>query len=297
MKRTIWLINILALIVIGTVGWAVFKPQNQPSQSDKIKIVTSTSVYAQVAKAVAGDHADVSAVITKQNVSPEDYEPTSAVAHEVSQAQVVVANGLGYDAWLNKLAKANTKVQLVQVGSDVLGLKDGANPHLWNDPENMAKTAHYLADVLSKKDPKHRSDYQKNADSYVQSLKPVTNLVAELKPKTSGLKVTETEPVFEYMLNALGVQITNEDFAEAVEEGNDPSPAVLASLRSDIENHQMAFLVDNTQTTSSTVTNIVDLAKKNNIPIVKVTETSPENQSYVDWKLSELKQIQAILHQ
>ncbi|CAH1857102.1 metal ABC transporter solute-binding protein, Zn/Mn family [Convivina intestini] len=296
MKKIHLIILGMLVIVVASIGFAVVKSNNtNQKKSDKLTIVASTNVYGEVAKTVAGSHADVQAIITKQNVSPEDYEPTRSVANQVSQADIALANGLGYDSWLNKLARTSKKTELIRVGEDIVHKKSGDNPHLWNDPQTMIDTAKYLADVLSKKDPKHKDDYQANAQKYIDSLKPVTDLVNELKEQAPSQKVAQTEPVFGYMLEALGYHITDEDFAEAVEEGNDPSPAVLTSLQNNIKTHQIGFLVDNTQTSSSTVDNIVKLAKENQVPIVKVTETSPTDQTYVQWKLSELKQIQDIV--
>ncbi|CAH1857206.1 metal ABC transporter solute-binding protein, Zn/Mn family [Convivina intestini] len=296
MKKIHLIILGMLVIVVASIGFAVVKSNNtNQKKSDKLTIVASTNVYGEVAKTVAGSHADVQAIITKQNVSPEDYEPTRSVANQVSQADIALANGLGYDSWLNKLARTSKKTELIRVGEDIVHKKSGDNPHLWNDPQTMIDTAKYLADTLSKKDPKHKDDYQANAQKYIDSLKPVTDLVNELKEQAPSQKVAQTEPVFGYMLEALGYHITDEDFAEAVEEGNDPSPAVLTSLQNNIKTHQIGFLVDNTQTSSSTVDNIVKLAKENQVPIVKVTETSPTDQTYVQWKLSELKQIQDIV--
>ncbi|CAH1856951.1 metal ABC transporter solute-binding protein, Zn/Mn family [Convivina praedatoris] len=295
MKKIHLIILGMLVIVVASISFAVLKNNNtNRKESDKLTIVASTNVYGEVAKTVAGSHANVQAIITKQNVSPEDYEPTRSVANQVSQADIALANGLEYDSWLNKLARTSKKTELIRVGEDIVHKKSGDNPHLWNDPQTMIDTAKYLADDLSKKDPKHKDDYQANAQKYIDSLKPVTDLVNELKEQVPSQKVAQTEPVFGYMLDALGYHITDEDFAEAVEEGNDPSPAVLTSLQNNIKTHQIGFLVDNTQTSSSTVNNIVKLAKENQVPIVKVTETSPTNQTYVQWKLSELKQIQDI---
>ncbi|CAK1246672.1 ABC-type Zn uptake system ZnuABC [Fructobacillus cardui] len=296
-KKTTIVVTILVLILAvvgGLVAWQS-NSQKDDKKSDKLTIVASTNVYAELAKTVAGDHADVSAIITKQSVSPEDYEPTNAVAKKVAKADIAFGNGLGYDAWLQKLAKTSKSTQVLYVGNDILNKKSGSNPHLWNDPENMIKAAQGLADTLSKKDPKHKADYQANAQDYATKLKPVTDKIAELKSAVAGKEVMETEPVYEYMLNALGANVVGTDFAEAIEEGNDPSPAVLTDIQNKIKSHELAFLVYNTQTTGGTVDKIVKLAKDNNIPIVKVTETSPEKTSYVDWKLSELKQVQEIV--
>ncbi|UUE17886.1 metal ABC transporter solute-binding protein [Leuconostoc mesenteroides] len=291
MKKIIIALSAIVVIVIGV---ALFRGNSSSSSNQKITIVASTDFYAEIAKTVVGEHGTATAIIKDANVSPEDYEPTTTVAKKVSGADIVLANGLGYDAWLNKLAKTSKNTKLIRVGEDVLNKKTGVNPHLWNDPETMSKTANYLATELGKKDPKNRDYYKKNAKKYVASLKPVNDLITKISKKADGQTVAQTEPVFEYMLDALGYKIMDTDFSEAIEEGNDPSPATLAALKSAITNHKIAFFVNNTQTLSSTVSNLIDLAKKNDIPVVNVTETIPNGENYVSWKLKELKAIEKV---
>lgn len=291
MKKIIIALSAIVVIVIGV---ALFRGNSSSSSNQKITIVASTDFYAEIAKTVVGEHGTATAIIKDANVSPEDYEPTTTVAKKVSGADIVLANGLGYDAWLNKLAKTSKNTKLIRVGEDVLNKKTGVNPHLWNDPETMSKTANYLATELGKKDPKNRDYYKKNAKKYVASLKPVNDLITKISKKSDGQTVAQTEPVFEYMLDALGYKIMDTDFSEAIEKGNDPSPATLAALKSAITNHKIAFFVNNTQTSSSTVSNLIDLAKKNDIPVVNVTETIPNGENYVSWKLKELKAIEKV---
>lgn len=289
------LIALMAIIIIAVVSFAAFKGNDTTKKhTDKISIITSTDFYAELAQTVVGSHGTASAIIKSANISPEDYEPTTTVAKKVNGTDIVIANGLGYDAWLTKLAKSSHNSQLVEVGENVLHDKMGQNPHLWNDPETMIKTANYLADLLAKKDPTHQADYKANAQKYIASLQPITTLVAQLKAKANHQVVAQTEPVFEYMLTAMGYQVMDQDFSEAIEEGNDPSPAVLSALKDAITSHKIAFIVNNKQTTSSTVTNIINLAKDNHVPVINVTETIPNGEHYVSWKLAELKQIQAI---
>lgn len=288
------LIAIMAVVLIAIVGFATVKGSSPKKNTDNITIVASTDFYAEIAQTVVGNHGKATAIIKSANVSPEDYEPTTTVAKKVSGADIALANGLGYDSWLNKLAKTSQKTQLIRIGENVLNEKAGINPHLWNNTDTMTKTAQYLADTLSKKDPTHKKDYQANAKKYIASLKPVTALINDLKKDAHNQSVAQTEPVFEYMLTALGYKVMDTDFSEAIEEGNDPSPATLTNLKSAITNHKIAFLVNNKQTTSVTVSNLVSLAKENDVPVINVTETIPDGENYVTWKLSELKQIQKI---
>ncbi|CCJ65972.1 MULTISPECIES: metal ABC transporter solute-binding protein [Leuconostoc] len=290
-------ITLLAIIMIIVMGFALIKGQHTSSKNNQhrqITIVASTDFYAELAQTVVGSHGKATAIIKNQNISPEDYEPTTAVAKEVSQADIVLANGLGYDTWLNKLAKASDQAKLIRVGETVLKQKTGNNPHLWNNPETMIKTAHYLAKQLGQQDPTHKADFQKNANKYIASLKPIQSLITQISKKSNGHAVAQTEPVFEYMLKAMGYHVMDSDFSEAIEAGNDPSPTTLATLKSAIENHKITFIVNNKQTSSTTVSNIINLAKTHHIPVVNVTETIPNGENYVSWKLSELQQIAKI---
>ncbi|HCU42158.1 MAG TPA: metal ABC transporter substrate-binding protein [Leuconostoc pseudomesenteroides] len=290
-------ITFLAIIMIIVMGFALIKGQHTSSKNNQhrqITIVASTDFYAELAQTVVGSHGKATAIIKNQNISPEDYEPTTAVAKEVSQADIVLANGLGYDTWLNKLAKASDQAKLIRVGETVLKQKTGSNPHLWNNPETMIKTAHYLAKQLGQQDPTHKADFQKNANKYIASLKPIQSLITQISKKSNGHAVAQTEPVFEYMLKAMGYHVMDSDFSEAIEAGNDPSPTTLATLKSAIENHKITFIVNNKQTSSTTVSNIINLAKTHHIPVVNVTETIPNGENYVSWKLSELQQIAKI---
>ncbi|NLT84657.1 metal ABC transporter solute-binding protein [Leuconostoc sp.] len=290
-------ITLLAIIMIIVMGFALIKGQHTSSKNNQhrqITIVASTDFYAELAQTVVGSHGKATAIIKNQNISPEDYEPTTAVAKEVSQADIVLANGLGYDTWLNKLAKASDQAKLIRVGETVLKQKTGSNPHLWNNPETMIKTAHYLAKQLGQQDPTHKADFQKNANKYIASLKPIQSLITQISKKSNGHAVAQTEPVFEYMLKAMGYHVMDSDFSEAIEAGNDPSPTTLATLKSAIENHKITFIVNNKQTSSTTVSNIINLAKTHHIPVVNVTETIPNGENYVSWKLSELQQIAKI---
>ena len=290
-------ITLLAIIMIIVMGFALIKGQHTSSKNNQhrqITIVASTDFYAELAQTVVGSHGKATAIIKNQNISPEDYEPTTAVAKEVSQADIVLANGLGYDTWLNKLAKASDQAKLIRVGETVLKQKTGSNPHLWNNPETMIKTAHYLAKQLGQQDPTHKADFQKNANKYIASLKPIQSLITQISKKSNGHAVAQTEPVFEYMLKAMGYHVMDSGFSEAIEAGNDPSPTTLATLKSAIENHKITFIVNNKQTSSTTVSNIINLAKTHHIPVVNVTETIPNGENYVSWKLSELQQIAKI---
>ena len=95
-----------------------------------IRVVTSLNFYGEAATAVAGKYGQVTAFINSAATDPHEFQPTTAQAKELSQANVVIENGLGYDHWLSDMTKATTTQQtVVNVGQQVAGKKMGANEH------------------------------------------------------------------------------------------------------------------------------------------------------------------------
>ena len=66
------------------------------------------------------------------------------------------------------------------------------------------------------------------------------------------------------------------------------------NLQNKIKRKEIAFFVYNVQSDSTTVKNIVNLCKKHDSPVVKVTETLPEGKNYFNWLQSEYRQIAEI---
>ena len=94
MKR-LWLL--LGGLVIGGGLLTGCQSKSTTAESHKVNIVATTNFYGSVAKAVGGKHVSVTSIINKPSVDPHDFEPTPTVAKTVGQADLVIANGIGYD--------------------------------------------------------------------------------------------------------------------------------------------------------------------------------------------------------
>lgn len=260
-----------------------------------VRVVTSLGVYGEVTRKVAGSHGQVTTIINSTAVDPHDYQPSTAQAEEVSRANLVVVNGLGYDYWLNKLVASNSRhTTTINVSRQVAGKTAGDNEHVWYQPQTLPKLADKLAVQYAKLDPRHANDYRRNARSFRQELVPLNQTIARAKRNAraaANKRVAVTEPVFDYALKNLGYQISDPHFAKAIEDGNDPSPADIQQLRDDITKHRIAFLVENTQSSDKTIDNIVNLANQERVPVLKVTETKSKNVSDVKWLLGEYRQL------
>lgn len=283
-----------AVLVIGLLSAC---GSSDKASSSKIKVVAAENFYGEIAEAVGGDNVEVTSLLTNPDADPHDYEPTPDASKAIDAAQVVIFNGIGYDEWTQKLIDASGDAAgktVIRVASDVMGRQEGDNEHVWYNPETMPKYADYLAGELGKLDPAHKDDYIERAEAYKATLASFESEVAALK-QASPLPIAVSEPVFDYMAEALNLRIADEKFELAAEEETDPAPADVAKLQDDIKRKNIKLFVNNIQASSEIVQNLVDLAKQNGVPIIEVTETLPSGKNYAQWMTDQLNQIQDAL--
>ncbi|GMA69099.1 metal ABC transporter substrate-binding protein [Leuconostoc litchii] len=295
MKRKYTFGGVVIIAILSVIMFVFVHESNTTVSANQkeIKVVSSVDFYGEAAEKVLGKYGSVKSVITDPSVDPHDYEPSAKVATEVSKADLVIYNGIGYDSWMTKLAK-NSDVKAVRVGEDVLGKKDGDNPHLWYQSQTMPNLVNYLADKFSKIDPTHKDTFKANAKKYIASLEPIQTKINTLKKNSDNKLVDVSEPVFDYALEELGYTENNTHFSKSVEDGTDPSPKDIKSMQDDIKNKKISFFVQNTQATDKTVSQLVKLAKKHSVPVLNVTETMPKNKNYKQWMLDQYNQLEKI---
>lgn len=297
-KKSPWhLLAVGALAVTAAFTLAACS-SNKSATSDPnnhdIKVVATVDFYGEVAKAVLGNQGSVTSIINNSDVDPHDYEPTTKVAQQVAGANVLLSNGIGYDTWMDKLAQNNSKATNIHVGEDIVGKKNGDNPHLWYRQQTMPALANYLAAKFAKMDPKKADYFKANAKKYIATLAPIDQLVSKLKAGSDGKGVDVSEPVFTYALDEMNYKVNNQSFSDSVENGTDPAPKDVAAMQQDIIHHKIDFFVQNTQASDKTVVQLVKLAREHNVPVVNVTETMPAGKDYVQWMTSQFKQVEKI---
>lgn len=277
--KSLFIMGLMGMIML--LASACSNKDQAKTKSDKVSIVTTTNVYADIAKNVAGKYGSVQAIIKNSATDPHDFEPTTADAKKLTIANIIVANGLGYDSWMNKLASSVSK-KPVLVGEDLMGLKKVDNPHIWYDLDMPTKYVNYLVKRLSKLDKKHAAYFKENGDKYLAKIAKVKQ-IAKSADKKNNKPVFVSEPVFDYGLEEAGYKIGDKEFEEAIENGTDPSPKIINKMTNEIKDKKIAFFVNNTQASSSTVKTFVKLAKENSLPVLNVRETIPNHMTYLDW--------------
>ena len=298
MKRLLAGISVALLAIFAGACGSNGAAKQSSSNGSKIQVVASLDFYGEVAKAVGGNKVSVQSIINNPAVDPHDYAPTTKVGKSVASADLVVASGIGYDGWMDKVVKSADKSKnYLRVADDLMNKKEGDNEHIWYDPRTMPKLANTLADKFAKKDPADKATFKANAKKYIASLDDLNTLINKLKSKVNGQLVDVSEPVFGYALDYLGYKVNDDHFSKSTEDGTDYSAKDIHGIETDIKEKKIAFFVNNIQASSKTVNQLVKLAEQNNVPVLKVTETLPKGKNYRTWMTSQYQQLEKIQDQ
>jgi zinc/manganese transport system substrate-binding protein len=256
---------------------------------DKIVVVAGENFWGNIAEQIGGRYVAVGSIISDPNTDPHLYESDPRAAAQVSNAQLVIENGLGYDDFMEKIvATGGRSGRRVLKVATVLHLT-GGNPHLWYWTAKLPAVAAAIAAQLSDIDPAHGAAYAAGAARFDSSLRPLLTTIATIKRKYSGTKIAYTERVPGYLVEAAGLVLgTPASFSQAIEDGNDPSPQDTAAFDTDISAHAVKVLLYNSQVVDSQTSHIKQLAASAGIPVVGVSETLPLTfPTFQAWQLSQ----------
>jgi zinc/manganese transport system substrate-binding protein len=269
------------------------------SRPGVIVAIGAENEYANVLSQIGGQYVQVSSILDNPNTDPHTFESSPSVAEEVSAAQLIVQNGVGYDGFMNDIETASPNAsRKVIVVQEVLGLPtDTPNPHLWYDPTTMPAVAAVMATDLGELDPTHKAYFQANLQTFDNSLKPWLAAIASLKAKYDGTPVAVTEPVADYLLQAMGMNIlTPFVFQADIMNGVDPSPEDVTLEEGFFTKHEAKVFCYNQQVVDSLTTSIRQTAESAGVPVVGVYETMPTpGYDYQTWMMAELDAIEAAI--
>ena len=294
-----WIVGSVALAcMLGAIvflAWPANAPRQQHSQ---LQVVAAENFWGNIASQLGGSHVQVTAILSDPNADPHLYESSAQDASEVSTADIVIENGLGYDTFMSKLLDAShiPNRQVITV-AQVLGAPTGANQHLWYDLPRITVVAASITDAYIAKDPAHTSSYKHNLTVFEQSLQGVSDTLTTIRRQYGGTSVAYTEPVPGYLLTAAGLNdATPASFAKAIEDGNDPSPVDSERMSALITSKSIKVLLYNAQATSPVTEQVKQLASQYGIPVIGITETlPPQEHDFQTWQQDQLQHILAAL--
>ncbi|MGH7870471.1 MAG: metal ABC transporter solute-binding protein, Zn/Mn family [Candidatus Dormibacteraceae bacterium] len=264
-----------------------------------LNVIAAENFWGSIAGQLGGDRARVQSVVTDPNADPHEYESNTDDARAFAQADLVILNGAGYDSWADKLLQANPNRQRqVLTVADLLGKKEGDNPHFWYNPQWVVQVSSEITARLKRLEGANSGYFDRQQAALVNALKPYQNRIAEIRLRFAGTKVGATESIFVYLAQALQLDlISPPEFMNAVGEGNDPSAPSVVRFQNQLAQKQIKVLVYNLQTATEVTTNLKQQAVQQNIPVVGISETmQPETATFEGWQLSQLMMLEKALN-
>jgi ABC-type Zn uptake system ZnuABC Zn-binding protein ZnuA len=260
MRKVVGLLCVLSLFVVS--GCRCGEPveheylvDEMPSLSpvalgegERLRVVATTSIVADVVQNVGGDLIDL-ATLLPLGADPHAFEPTPQDAAAVAGAHVVFANGAGLEVFLeNLLASAGEGVAVVSVSSGIelldLGAghdehqHEGADPHVWFDPNNVIVWTHNVEHALSALDPANAGAYKANAEAYAAELKALDGWIQEQVAQVpeGNRKLVTDHASFGYFARRYGFEQVGAVFP-GYSTLAEPSAQELAALEEAIRTH------------------------------------------------------------
>ena len=170
----------LAIAAAGLTAGLLGACGSGAGAGDGRTVVATTTQVADLARAVAGDRAEVRQIL-RPNSDPHDYEPRPSDVRAVAGAAVVLRSGGGLDDWLGEVldnagadAAATALIDAVRAGRRGRAV----DPHWWQDPRNAIVAVRRIRDVLSAADPAGRGAYTANAARYLARLRGLDAAIA-----------------------------------------------------------------------------------------------------------------------
>jgi zinc/manganese transport system substrate-binding protein len=270
----------LAAVISGLMVAACGTSSSSPSGGSGAAIVAigAENEYANVISQIGGRYVKTSAIMSNPNTDPHTFEASPDVAQTVSQAKIVVQNGLGYDDFMTKIESASpsSSRRVIDV-QKLLGVPDSApNPHLWYKPATMPAVARALVADLSALEPAHAVYFRAKGRRFNASLQPWVDAVKAFRTHHPGTTVATTEPVADYMLQAAGItDVTPFGMQADIMNGTDPAPQAVSQQNDLLSGHRVNVFVYNQQVTDTVTQNFLKAATGAGVPVVGVYETMP----------------------
>ncbi|MFT4052731.1 MAG: zinc ABC transporter substrate-binding protein [Microbacterium sp.] len=292
------------LALAGCAGSAT--SASSDSADGAIEVVAATNAYGDIAATVGGDLVEVTSLIDSSSQDPHEFEASASDQLAIESAQLIIENGGGYDPFVDSLIEAaGSEAPVISAveysdawtGDDPTEAVEGFNEHVFYDPAVMAEVAAAIAEQLGEIDPDDADEFTANAEAFADDIdEQVTPILDEIAADHTGEEIFVTEPVPLYLAEAAGlVNVTPEEFSEAVEEGDDVAPATLLEALDLIASGDVSIVFVNAQAAGAETTQVEDQAETSGVPVIKASELLPDGDTYVSWMTDMATQIKDAL--
>lgn len=205
------------LIFVAMLTLASCKQAGEPPQNQKLKIVATTGMVADLARVIGGDHVEVEALMGA-GVDPHLYKASPGDINKLSSADAVLYTGMHLEGKMaDVLEQVGRRIPVLAVTESVPTdklLTDQINPqypdpHIWFDVSLWAETIQPVADFLKKELPQHTEEIQANADDYkatMAALHEETLTEMKMVPEARRVLITAHD-AFRYFGQAYGIEV------------------------------------------------------------------------------------------
>ena len=241
MKRLAWVGGLLA---------ALFLVSGEVKAQDKPVAVATFSILADLTQRIAGDHVRVLTLVGP-NGDAHVFEPGPKESAELADSKLLIANGLGFEPWLQRLEDASGFTGKMVIATDgVAPLKGNeelgpTDPHAFQDLANAQIYAANIAKGLTEADPADAADFKANADKLIADM---TALDKELKAEFAAVpqerrRILTSHDAFQYFGKAYGIEFVA---VQGVSTEAEPSAEDLAKIvRQARDGHLTAIFLEN----------------------------------------------------
>ncbi|MDK8875810.1 metal ABC transporter solute-binding protein, Zn/Mn family [Corynebacterium striatum] len=305
-----------ALLCAGSLTLAGCSSTDSADE-DTIKVVASTSIWADVAQEVIDSaqgqdvKIEVEPIVKGNGIDPHHFEPTAADIAKANEADVLIVGGGGYDSWLYQAVKNQDEIihalPLTDHGKldeqpDVVTAAEAkdiakkepskvtnieGNEHVWYDAAAIEKVATEVADLVNEENPEAKA----SADPLLERVEDIKERVEKL-PK---LNYAQTEPIADYIMKYTpALDVTPEGFRKATVSEGEPTAADLARFLQTVKDGKVDLLIYNPQTETDISSRIRKAAEDRNVPIVEIGETPPEDTNFLDYYDQAVSALEAV---
>lgn len=288
--------------VVALAGCSAAPSGEDGGGAEQIAVVSGLGNWGDLAAVIGGDAVKVTSIIDRPEKDPHEYEATTRDQLALSRAEVVIKNGGGFDAFIDRMLAASDDAT-----ATVLSVEDIAsagrddeerNEHFWYDFESVKEVVAAIAGAFSELDPENAATFEANLDSLNGELDALIERRDALATEFAGTPIGITEPLAYYLLESIGLDdLTPEGVGEALEEGSDVPPSLMLENLRLYSDGAVDVLVYKEQRVGPQNEQIRSAAEEAGIPVVFVQETFEPGSGYIEWMNATLDSLQSALDQ
>lgn len=197
---------IAAAVALAAVALFAIACGSGSDAGDRLRVVTSLELLADMARQVGGDRVDVNAILPS-GADPHTFEPAPGRVADIARADLLFVNGLGLEGNLLDVIDQNAGGPVVRLAGGLETI-DG-NPHLWLDASLAAGYVESIRDALIEQDSAGSDAYTANASAYLDVLAALDAEIAEeidaIPP--AGRRLVTFHDAYPYLARRYGLEI------------------------------------------------------------------------------------------